>query len=223
MKKYQIINIAFAAIIVIGDLFYTIFGGLWLKGLTSFGFVAMGAVNLVAAFKTEYRKFAIIMLIGLVFAMLGDIVLNIEFMYGAILFAIGHVFYFVAYMKLSKFKWTELLYAACIFVPCALIILFLPIFNYGSDMLKYLCVVYALVISLMTGRAISNYVQNKSTPALIIIIGSALFCFSDLMLLFDAFANVSAIFEILCLATYYPAQILLAYSIFSYSKNKKQS
>ena len=50
------------------------------------------------------------------------------------------------------------------------------------------------------------------------MIGSFLFFFSDLMLLFNEFAGAPFITDILCLYTYYPAQILLAYSILHHKK-----
>ena len=55
--------------------------------------------------------------------------------------------------------------------------------------------------------------KEKSTLNLIILIGSVLFFLSDFMLLFNVFSSVSAVFGILCLALYYPAEFLLAHSI----------
>lgn len=220
-KTILILNIILSSLIMIGDIFYTGFGGLWLKGLTSFGFVLMGAVNLIYAIKTKSPlKFYIIMTIGLVFSMLGDIVLNIFFIGGAILFAIGHVFYFIAYCILERFNIKNLIPAALIFVPCALLITLSPIFDFGGILMELVCVFYALVISCMVGKSISNYINIKSLSNLIIMIGSILFCFSDLMLLFDVFAAVPSIFGILCLASYYPAQILLAFSLFKKIEEK---
>ena len=150
---------------------------------------------------------------GLCFACLGDIFLEIQFIDGAILFAICHVFYFFSYCKILKFKWKDLIYSAIIFVPSLCIILFAPIFNFGGVILQILCCVYAFVISIMVGKSISNFIKEKSFLNIIILIGSALFFFSDYMLLFNVFADVSRLFGILCLITYYPAEFLLAYSI----------
>ena len=218
MKKlFIILNAIFAALIVCGDICYTLYGGLWLKGLTSFCFVALGIINLIYLIKNKSQnlKFGIIMVIALFFAMLGDIVLNLHFMAGAIIFAVGHIFYFIAYCFISKFRWLDLLIAGIIFIPSMLIILLVPIFDFGGVMMQIVCVIYALIISCMLGKAISNLLKTRNITNLIIAIGSFLFFFSDLMLLFDVFANVSEVFGILCLATYYPAQILLAHSLFT--------
>ena len=210
-----IFNLIFLIGIIISDVFYIVYGALALKGFTSALFVALGLINLVYVRikKTSKLKFAIWLFVGLFFAMLGDIVLNIHFISGAVLFAIGHILFVVAYSNLHKFTLKDLLFGACIFVPSILIITLVPIFNYGSVLMEIVCVVYALIISLMVGKAIGNFIKEKSILNLIVLIGSVLFFLSDFMLLFDVFSSVSAVFGILCLALYYPAEFLLAHSI----------
>lgn len=222
-KPINIINLLFLICIVTGDICYTTFGGLWLKALTSIFFVALGVVNLIYAInnKTDYLKFSIILVAGLTFAMLGDIVLNIYFIGGAILFAIGHIFYFVAYCFISKFNPKDLIYSALIFVPSLFIILFVPVLNFGGILMQIVCVAYALIISLMLGKSIANFVAKKSFLTLIIMLGSILFFFSDVMLVFDVFASLPVV-GTLCLATYYPAEFLLAYSILCANNSNKK-
>ena len=118
-KTFNIINAILVLLVVVGDILYITLGGLLIKGLTSAGFVLIGITNLtyVILNKKADLKFPIIMLTGLVFAMLGDIILNIEFIIGAALFAIGHIFFFVSYCVLCKFKWSDLAYGAVLFVP----------------------------------------------------------------------------------------------------------
>ena len=62
--------------------------------------------------------------------------------------------------------------------------------------MEVVCVFYALIISFMLGKAVSNIIRERNILNLLIVIGSFLFFFSDLMLLFDVFANVSIIFDI---------------------------
>lgn len=225
-KTFNILNLILILLVLVGDYFYTTQGGLWLKGLTSFGFVLIGLTNLIYIFmlkENTQKKYAIVMLIGLVFAMAGDIVLNIFFVGGAALFAIGHVFYFVAYCFATRFKVRDLIVAAIIFVPSLLTILLVPIFDFGGTFMQIVCVVYALIISCMLGKAISDLITNKNIFSIIVAVGSLLFFFSDLMLLFDVFASVEVWAGILCLATYYPAQCLLAYSIKVINTQRKQN
>ena len=218
------LNIMLALSIVLGDICYITFGTLLAKSLTSALFVLLGGVNLLYLIigKNNNLKFPIIMLVGLAFAMCGDIVLDIKsmFIFGAALFAIGHIFYFVAYCFLQKFKWVDLIYGAAIFIPAVIFITAIPIFDFGGVLMEIVCVVYAIIISCMVGKAISNLVEKRTVQNIIIVIGSILFFFSDLMLLLNIFASLPRVVGVLCLATYYPAEFLLGYSIFVH-KNKE--
>ena len=219
-KNFNILNLCLIIAVLIGDVFYMIYGTLLIKSITSAGFVLLAAINLFYALKnkTPHKKFCITMLVGLFFAMMGDIILEVHFVFGAALFAVGHVFYFVAYTFLSKFKWEDLIYAIVILVVVVPFILFVPIFDFGGVFMQIVCVAYAIIISCMVSKSISNFIQNKSRLNLIIMVGSILFMFSDLMLLLNVFANLPRVIGILCLATYYPAECLLAYSILKAEK-----
>lgn len=221
-KKFDIkniflcLNIMLILGIVLGDICYIAFGGLLAKSLTSAMFVLLGAVNFLHLLlcKNKNLTFAIIMLCGLVFAMCGDIVLEVEFVVGAALFAIGHILFFVAYCFLSKFKWTDLIFGAAIFVPAVIFIVAIPIFDFGGAFMEIVCVIYAIIISCMVGKAIANFTEKRNLQNLLVLVGSILFFFSDLMLLLGIFGSLPRVVGVLCLATYYPAEILLAFSIF---------
>ena len=211
------LNIALMMGVLLGDIAYITLGGTLIKGLTSMLFVVLGLTNLIyLVWQKRTLRFPIILTVGLIFAMLGDILLNIHFITGAIFFAIGHVWFFVAYTMLIKFQWTDLIYGAAIFVPALLFILLMPVFDFGGVIMEIVCVAYAFVISLMVGKAIANSLTQLNLRNLLIVIGSVLFLFSDLMLLLNVFGNLSQVFSVLCLATYYPAECLLALSIFAH-------
>ena len=82
--------------------------------------------------------------------------------------------------------------------------------------MKGICCFYALIISFMVGKAISNILKENNFTNIIIMIGSILFFISDFMLLLNKFGNI-IVTNYLCLGTYYPAQFLLAFSLFAYS------
>lgn len=224
-------NALLAIAIVICDVFYTIpkFNNLTLKSITSAMFVLMGIINFAFIFlnKGKDLRFPAIMLTGLVFAMLGDIILEVEFIVGAALFAIGHIFFFVAYCFQLKFKWIDLVYGAVIFTPSVLLITLAPFFDFGGVLMEVVCIVYAAIISCMVGKAISNLIREHSITNFAILCGSVLFFISDLMLLLSIFGGLPVV-GMVCTATYYPAEILLAISVlFAKSKqikeeNKKQ-
>lgn len=209
------LNITLIFAVILGDICYITLGGLAIKAITSIFFVLLGIVNLtyVILAKNKALHFPIIMLIGLCFAMLGDILLNIEFIVGALLFAIGHIWYFVAYNFILKFKPTDLIYGLSIFIPALILVLCVPIFDFGGLLMQIIVIAYALIISLMVGKSIANLVAQPTAQNILLTIGSILFFFSDLMLLLNVFGNLSPVFDVLCLATYYPAECILATAI----------
>lgn len=215
MKKINIFNLSMLVLLIAADVWFIIDGTLLSKTIASLIFVLIGFVNLIYLLKVcKVKKISsYIMFLGLCFACLGDVFLEINFIIGAILFAIGHVFYFVSYCFIIKFSLKDLLYGTIILIPSLCIILFVPIFNFGDVIMQTLCCAYACVISLMVGKAVANVVKQKIVLNWIILLGSVLFFFSDFMLLFNVFADVNSVFGMLCLATYYPAEFLLAYSI----------
>ena len=157
-KQFFIFNIILALLVTAGAICYMPpfqLAGLWLKSITSAGFVLIGLINLIYAIisKKINLKYAIIMFIGLVFAMLGDILLEINFMIGAILFAIGHIFFFISYCFIARFKWTDLIAGGIIFTVAVLVLTLVPLFNFDT-MMQLLCIFYALIISLMLGKSI---------------------------------------------------------------------
>lgn len=216
MKKLAIaINIILCALVILFDELYISYSELWMKATASILFTLIGAVNLCFACKakTEHKKFCIVLLVGLVFAMLGDIVLNLHFISGAALFGVGHIFFFVSFCFLVKFTLKDLLYGAIIFVPSLLFIVLAPFFDFGGVLMEIVCIIYALIISCMVGKALSNLISAKSILTIVIFIGTVLFFFSDLMLLLNVFGGLPKFVDILCLATYYPAEIILGFSI----------
>lgn len=223
MKKSTIIiNALLTALIIAGDVLYITIGGLLIKSITSSLFVLLGLFNLIVNLKNDNfnLKFTLILVIGLFFAMLGDIILEINFIIGALLFAVGHIFFFVSYCMNLKFKLSDLIAGVIIFIPFTLFILFAPIFDFGGLLMQAVCIIYTIIISCMLGKSIINYVRDKSPQNLILLIGSALFTFSDFMLLLNVFANLPRVIGILCLVSYYPAEALLALSP-SFKKNSK--
>ena len=216
-KNVLIFNILFAILIIIFDILYIVFQNqpYIFKTIASVLFVMCGIGNFIFIFRQQQRSnlFKYFMLSGLVFACLGDIFLIDFFIVGAILFAIGHIFFFIAYSMLYKINWRDILISLIIFGIALIVILVPTIFDFGNMLVIVL--VYAFIISFMLGKSISNiFEKDFKIENLIIFVGSLMFFLSDLMLLFNVFANVSRIFGIICLVFYYPAEFLLAGSIY---------
>lgn len=228
MKKYchEIVGILIALLVLIGDIFYILYGKLWIKGTTSSLFFLLGLYFFAfCVLKKKRIRFALFMVIALFLTMIADIVLNIHFISGAILFAVGHILYMISYMMLHKWHWRDLLISGILMIPSVLWLTLSSMFDYGGVLMEIVVVAYAIIISFMVGKAISNWMdgllkeKNSKPLELVIMIGSLLFFFSDCMLLLNVFADFPRVVDILCLATYYPAQILLATSIYIYKNS----
>ena len=219
-KKVLIFNSIAQPILFTVAVLYMVFSGLWLKGITSAIFVAIALVNLYLVNKegeTLGGKFKLFMCIGLGVCFLADILLNIWFIVGALVFAIGHVFYFLAYNELGKTTLKDLFFALGIAIPSVLVLMLYP-FDYQG--LFVVIVFYALIISCMVGKAISLmfYSSGSLWSRFVIMIGSVLFFVSDLALLFNVFGGGGVVADNICLLTYYPAQGLLALSVYLASR-----
>lgn len=218
------LNCLLCAATLVLDVIFTIpeYSELWIKGAASAGFVLVGIVCLAWSIKTKSGvKFPAVMVAGLAVCMVADIVLNIEFIPGAALFAVGHVLYIISYMLLQKFSWKDLILGVCVFVPSVLFITLAPIFKFKEIALEIVCIAYALILSLMLSKAVTMFIRKRCAVHAIIALGSLLFFASDFALLINMFAVKSLASRIVCLGTYYPAQLLLALSIFVYCTAKQ--
>lgn len=208
------LNILLIAVTVAVGAVYSAFPYLSIKSVASGAFLLLGAVNLYDAAQRNSRviAFARVMVVAIFFAFLGDIVLELDFMIGALVFGVGHIFYAIAYGKLMKWQKSDLLPVALLAAFSCGLILFFPIFDFGDPpVMKYVCVVYALVISTMLGKAFANWRRGATLVTTLILLGSFLFFFSDMMLLFRHYAHMPRITSILCVNTYYPAQAILSH------------
>ena len=188
----------------------------WLKCVCSAAFALLGVINLVFAITSgqDDLEFFILMASGLVFAMLGDIFLNKSFALGAGFFAFGHVGFAVAYSFLQAFGPRDIVIIGVIFIATAAFLLFAPCVKFGSENIKWICLAYSLIISVMLGKAMANLIGQANAVNALISAGSFLFFFSDLMLVLNWFVRVGRWAGNACMGTYYPALCILAFSMY---------
>ena len=218
MKRgFAVLNALLIAAMLAGMVWYRMAGGLSVKATVSCTFVAFGLINMIYALLAKApKRYPAVMLTGLTLAMLGDVTLGFDFIVGAGLFALGHVMYFIAFCGLQKFRAADLIPSAVIFAGAAALLLFYPRFSFGGALMQGVCLAYALIISCMVGKAVSNFRRERSGLTGLIMAASMLFFFSDLMLVLVYFAGAPRIADTLCLYTYFPAQMLLAHSMYGY-------
>ena len=220
---FIVLNILAICAIMYWDIVYYEHGATWRKGTASAMFVLLGAINLIYALvnKSVNLKYPIVMTVGFLFGMIGDIVINYTFIPGAALFALGHVFYFAALCCLISFSRRDARVGGILTLISESILLFVPIFNFGDDIIKIICCVYGVIISFMFGKAVSNLIRVRNLQNALIVIGCFLFYFSDLMLVFDWFSEMDEYAAEACLFSYYPAQCLLGLAmIFTAMKSR---
>lgn len=213
MKKASIaIHLLLTAALLTGTVLYLTVGGRTVHYSTSGVFALMGIINLCFALKfgTPNRKFFCAMSLGLVLCMLGDILLGKDFVIGAATFASGHICYFAAYCFAQKPRRADFITGGVIFAAAALFLLLCPWLSFSQAYMQWVCLVYALIISMMVGKALSNFLADMTAANALLAIGSCLFFFSDLMLVFNWFMDTGKITGKLCMGTYFPAQWFLA-------------
>lgn len=211
---FLLFSIALCAAVVRSSFFYMRSGTTALKATVSAGFVLLGAINMLYALLVRAGKkpFLFSMLSGLFLSLVGDIAIDQDFVIGAAAFALGHIAYFTAYCFLCPLRMRDLLYGAMVFILSALT-LYSSLLTFRSGSTQLVCLAYATVISLMVGKSFANGVRIRTVSAALLALGSALFYFSDLMLVLRRFGGIRGADD-LCIATYYPAQCLLGFSLF---------
>lgn len=216
-------NAAFLALVAAGGLFYILFGrnlkeplsGM-IKALTNVLFLLTGLFNLVFAIvtrQTGYKRYKYLLLAGLIASAVADSVLNLNTLAGIILLSVGHLLFHLAFDELKPFGWKDLIPCVAVTVFTLCMLLLLPAYDFGALFVPV--IIYGVLLSLMLGNAIGIMIEDRIALSvrLSVFAGAALFFVSDAMLSVHSFTDGGAVFDILCLSAYYPAQFLLALSI----------
>ena len=194
---------------------YLITGGLLFKAAASTGFVAIGIINFIQTRNRlrGHKAFSLPLLCGLVIAMSGDIAINLSFIVGAALFASGHILFFAAQCNLcpreDRNYIRDIVCALCLFAVNMSILLFAPL-ETGSVTTFLICSIYAAIISVMAGKAISNFIGKKMPVFRLMLIGTVLFMLSDIFLVLYSFMGRIDVLHYICITLYYISEIILA-------------
>ena len=161
---------------------------------------------------------------GLVCGMCADVLLGVAFFAGLGVFTLGHALYLAALYSLERFSPREL----WLFVPVAAVSVFVvtgtPWITVEDPVMQILVAAYAVIISVMLSKAVSNLIHRPGLARWLIALGSVLFFFSDLILAIDMFGQASRLTWVLCSYSYWPGQNLLAHALYhvgrQYSENE---
>ncbi len=218
-------SVIISAIFILNYFYQTNGFDFTLKCICSAGFALLGIINLCYALtaKQSEKKFHVGMVFGLILAFLGDVLIGYDFIVGAATFALGHVCFVAAYCFTQKMQKLDCVLSALLFLGCLAFLLLCPLLEFEAAVFRIVCIVYALIISTMLGKALGNLIREKTLVNATIALASALFFFSDLMLVFDWFIGLWSWTDHACMGTYYPALCLLALSMFLRTKSTKQA
>lgn len=223
MRTLSMWNIIIAVAVFIGNYFYQSLGFNYsLKIICSSGFAVMGIINMIYAYKrVDERKALKFMALGLIFAFLGDVAINPNFILGVLFFALGHVFFVVSYLLYRKLDKLDVIWSICLGAFSIGFILLFPYIVFNVPVLKYVVLFYAVIISVMVAKSIGNTLREKEVFTGMIAVGSVLFFISDMMLLLAWFSTIEGRWTSnVCMGTYYPGLCLLASSMVVYMKRK---
>jgi len=190
-----------------------------LKGLASLMFVFIGYRAFAIAPENSFVKN---IFIGLVCGMVGDILLNLRFVFakngqkiflaGIAAFLAGHILYLVALIPSAQHL------AICVIIGAVIAAGLLTYIFKTMEVkmaFKIFGVIYLGAVITMTCIALGIAIFTPSTQAIIYAIGAVLFTASDIVLIFNTFSGVTKFsLRITNLSLYYIGQILIAICLF---------
>lgn len=191
---------------------------LYMKGITSLTFIMLALSILLENGSLE--DFALFILIGLAFGLLGDIYLALRplrdpkenetiIILGISVFSLGHISYLIALSLLDQFSVLSIGFGILMMMG---VILMSRSMKFQMGKTKYFNYAYATLIFTMIGQSII-YVINGGPVFL--MIGACLFGVSDLILAPIYYKKMDQKWMIaLNLITYYLAQVFIASSLY---------
>ncbi len=201
-------------------------------------FVLMGVISMLITENTS--QYAKIMIIGLVFGWIGDLLMhiphpenqpNMPVVYtGAASFLIGHIFYVTAFVQTSEalkpdcnfFATSEIIAFVVIYVVFALTLEPVFKFDFTSKFMKFALYIYSVFLIIMLVKSLSFAItyfrygsENNLIATVILFLGGILFFISDFTLGLRLIGGKKGdkFVKTLSLYTYFMAQFFLSTSI----------
>ncbi|MFN2122514.1 MAG: lysoplasmalogenase [Candidatus Promineifilaceae bacterium] len=155
-------------------------------------------------------RYKSLLIAGLIFSLVGDVLLATEglFIAGVFAFLIAQIVYSTAFIQVGGFYRSIL--GALPFLLYGIIVFFYLSSGLGDMTVPVL--LYVIVIMFMIWQALGQYLQTKDRRALLALIGAALFVVSDTFLAVNRFGTPIELARLYTLGTYYLAQWLFAMS-----------
>ncbi len=158
-------------------------------------------------------RYSLLIFLGLCVCTAADVLLDVHFVTGGVLFFAGHLFYMSAFCTQQPPTWWSLPVFAAAF---ALLWLFLQRFRSGIRSAgMYCCVLtYGAALSVVLGLSLPMPFLGLSERTLLSALGAAVFVLSDMGVCHSVLGKVSLRRNAFYLGIYYLAQLLLGLSAF---------
>ncbi len=196
---------------------------LLLKTVTSFLFVALAFASFMVNSVSGVTTFFMLIAMGLICGLIGDIVLDLKIMYkessslyqhgGMVAFFVGHIFYLAALLIYFGFSWIALVAALILAIIIVSISKFVLKFEFAEHTIDTYAYSFALSY-MMTQACYAAITQGYATSTVLLATGAILFLLSDLVLVMTYYDNKdSRPFIVINHTLYYAAQYAIALSI----------
>ena len=193
------------------------------KTLTSFLFIAVAFASFMVNPGQGVATFAMLIMMGLICGLIGDILLDLKIMYkessslyqhgGMVSFLVGHLFYLAALIIYFGFSWMPLVIALVLAVIIAAVSKFILKFNFAEHSINTYA--YSFILSyMMTQACYAAITQGYTACTVLLAAGAILFLLSDLVLVMTYYdGKDSRPFIAVNHILYYAAQFTIALSI----------
>ena len=165
----------------------------------------------VLAKEPPSRRYKIAIIAGLIFSMIGDVLLSLPvdaFMIGLISFLIAQMIYTYAFRAGRPFRIKFIAILPFLIYGVTIFVILLP----GLNGMAVPVAAYILVIMIMAWQAWDQWEDKRARWALLAFIGALLFVISDTLLAVNKFGEPFAAARVLTLTTYFSAQWLISNS-----------
>jgi len=196
---------------------------LLIKTLTSFLFISVAFTSFMINPNPDVATFAMLIMMGLICGLIGDIVLDLKIMYressslyqqgGMVAFLVGHLYYLAALVIYFGFNWMPVVIALVLAVIIGLVSRFILKFNFAEHTI--ITYAYSFFLSYMMTQACYAAITRGFTACTVLLAaGAILFLLSDLVLVMTYYDNKdSRPFIAVNHILYYAAQYSIALSI----------
>ena len=177
------------------------------KPLTTILIIAIAVI----VYQQDKSTYSLMIVIGLIAALVGDIFLISEkyFLQGLSAFLIAHIAFTYAFTTIFGFNTNIIALIGLVIVAVSY---YMFLYQHLNDF-RIPVAVYIIVIMIMNWQAIGMMLNDPSVKYITLGIGSLLFSFSDAVISYDKFVGRFKVAEILILSTYWAAVYIFALGV----------